>query len=107
MPISYKLHHFDYDNYQTFTKVLDAVKSLGYVDSSYGNDTCPSIILDLPNGHWQQVWIDYASPELREDPNWSMFSVNVEDENGNETAPAEFDDINELIARLKEETTNA
>ena len=107
MPITYKLPHTDYDKYQAFNQVLDAVKSLGYVDSSYGNDTCPSIMLELPNKHWQQVWIDYASLELREDPKWPMFSVTVFDENGNETARAEFDDINELIARLKEETSNA
>tara|TARA_R110002153_G_scaffold157610_1_gene309651 strand:+ start:171 stop:494 length:324 start_codon:yes stop_codon:yes gene_type:complete len=100
MPITF-VPHTDYDNYQVFNHVLDAVKSLGYVDSSYGNDTCPSIMLELPNGHWQQVWIDYASLELREDPKWPMFSVTVFDENGNETARAEFDDANELIARLK------
>ena len=91
----------DYDNYEVFTKVLDAVKSVGYYDSSYGNDTCPSIVRDFPNDHFQQVWIDYANPEMREDPKWPMFAVTAFDENHNETATDQFENIDELIAHLK------
>ena len=39
--------HVNYDNIETFTKVLDAVKHLGYEDTTYGNDTCPSISRDF------------------------------------------------------------
>ena len=93
--------HVDYDNIETFNKVLDAVKYLGYSDTSYGNDTCPSISREFVCGNWQQVWIDYANPEMREDPEWPMFNVVVFDENHNEVATDSFDDVEELIARLK------
>jgi hypothetical protein len=93
--------HVDYDNIETFNKVLDAVKHLGYSDTSYGNDTCPSISRDFDNGNWQQVWIDYADPEMREDPEWPMFNVVMFDENHDELATDSFDDVEELIVRLK------
>jgi len=93
--------HVDYDNIETFNKVLDAVKHLGYSDTSYGNDTCPSISRDFDNGNWQQVWIDCANPEMREDPEWPMFNVVMFDENHDELATDSFDDVEELIVRLK------
>jgi|SaaInlStandDraft_1057018.scaffolds.fasta_scaffold771090_1 hypothetical protein len=93
--------HVDYDNIETFNKVLDAVKDIGYSDTSYGNDTCPSISRDFDNGNWQQVWIDYANPEMREDAEWPMFNVVMFDENHNELATDSFDNVEELILRLK------
>ena len=96
-----QLPHGNYDNLETFNKVLNAVRYLGYYDASYGNDTCPSIIKDLPNEEWQQVWIDYANPDMREDINWPMFCVVRFDANHMEISTDEFDDIEELIDKLK------
>lgn len=96
-----QLPHGNYDNLKTFNKVLNAVRHLGYYDASYGNDTCPSIIKDFPNDEWQQVWIDYADPEMREDINWPMFCVVRFDANHMEIATDEFDEVDELISKLK------
>lgn len=93
--------HQDYDNLETFNRILNEVKYLGYYDASYGNDTCPSILKDLDDGEWQQVWIDYKDPEKREDIDWPMFYVVRFDANHMEIATDEFDEVDGLMSKLK------
>lgn len=53
----------DYDDKEGFADLLD--KLPGYIDSSWHNDTCPSM------QHEQtltRIWVDYADPEKRESP---------------------------------------
>jgi hypothetical protein len=40
---------------------------------------------------------------MREDPEWPMFNVVMFDENHDELATDSFDDVEELVARLKGE----
>ena len=94
-----------YDNLKVFNYVLDAVKHLGFVDTSSPTNFCPSITRELPNGRMQEVFIDYADAELREDPDCRMFSVSHTEKNGYEAPGQDFsvDDADELIKRLEQD----
>tara|TARA_R110002072_G_scaffold292424_1_gene461065 strand:+ start:101 stop:400 length:300 start_codon:yes stop_codon:yes gene_type:complete len=94
----------DYDNLKVFNYVLNAVKSLGFVDTTSPNDFCPSITRELPSGSFQKVFIDYANPELREDPACLMFDVSTTDKEGYEEPGYDFsvDDADELIEALEQ-----
>jgi len=93
-----------YDNSKTFDYVLNAVKSMGFVDTTSTTDFCPSISRDLPGGSKQQVFIDYANRELREDPIGKLFSVYHTDKNGYEKPGYDFlvDNADELIKALEQ-----
>ena len=93
-----------YDNSKVFDYVLEAVKSLGFVDTTSLTDFCPSISRDLRSGSVQQVFIDYANPELREDPACRMFDVSTTDKEGYEEPGYDFsvDDADELIEALEQ-----
>lgn len=55
-------------NYKTeFPNYQDEIPALeGFIDTSYGNDACPSFELPLSDGLAVRVWVEYADPSQRE-----------------------------------------
>ena len=47
----------------------------GYEDTSWHNDTCPSIEKDYGNGVRVRVWCDYVDPEKRQNPEYKRFAI--------------------------------
>ena len=58
----------DYDNCVLFESVRDELAPLGLVDSSWHNDSCPSLVAQVSDETYLQVHIDYKARELREYP---------------------------------------
>jgi len=61
--------HADYDNAETFNKVLHTLQPFGFVDTSWHNDTCPSVALyadDETGEELVKIYIDFADPMERE-----------------------------------------
>ena len=58
----------DYDAIVDFNFARDALAKYGFVDSTYGNDTCPSLSVEIPGFAERriQLWIDYRNPFARE-----------------------------------------
>lgn len=65
----------EYDNMPMFEAMRSKLASLGFEDSSWGNDACPCVALELPNGDWIQVFVDYSDVNLRDVTAAPMFSV--------------------------------
>lgn len=65
-----KLWFEDYDNATAFHTLRDALAPLGFVDTTWRNDACPSLgwAEDLEeSGEIEiRVWIEYYDPEKRE-----------------------------------------
>jgi hypothetical protein len=56
---------------------LDAVRkleSLGFVDESYGNDTCPKMTFN-GNGFHVNIWIEAIDPDMREEDGDPQFQA--------------------------------
>jgi len=59
-------HFPDFDNDALFEEVLDLLEPFGFVDTTWGNDECPSIgFLDEDGDDLIRVWVDYADPGKR------------------------------------------
>ena len=71
--------HPDYDNAATFNKVLHALQPFGFVDSSWHNDSCPSVALYIDDDTGEElvkVYVDWADPAKRENgPEMDQFHV--------------------------------
>lgn len=55
--------HEGYDNAATFSVVASILAPIGFVNSTYRNDTCPSLYNEASNLH---LFVDYLDPEKRE-----------------------------------------
>lgn len=94
--------HPNYDNAETFNEILSALASKGFADSSYKNDTCPSIALfeDEDAYNYTQIWIDYKDPEMREDCDLTEFFV-VRYAEGERVESYAIDCKEELLKKLQ------
>ena len=72
--MSYKTAFPSFDH-EIDTKPLQA---LGFADSSWCNDACPSFIKQLPNNKECKVYVDYQDKELRDHPEGTQYSVLVQ-----------------------------
>jgi hypothetical protein len=94
----------DFDNGENFAKVLAALQPLGFEDSTWVNDACPSVTkMDaLEFDSVMIVYVDYADPEQRENGSLAHeFAAYV-------TAAGtshEFDSADELIAFVQHTLT--
>ena len=50
----------DYDNAPLFDAILARLAPFGFVDSSYGNDACPSMTRELKSDKFISVFVDYV-----------------------------------------------
>lgn len=63
--------HTDYDNNEFFNALAVELADEGFEDTSYGNDTCPSLGLEFDHAGQEgfiQIFIEYVNPDLREYP---------------------------------------
>lgn len=67
----------DYDNQKAFDACLEALKPLGFEDSTYQHDACPSMVLMTRDSTTVRValYVDYKNPLGREMPEQSEFAV--------------------------------
>lgn len=56
----------NYDNVETFRFMESRLNWCGFKDSTYGNDTCPSLACELSDETFVQVFVNYRNPALRE-----------------------------------------
>ena len=92
--------HADYDNYDMLNKLFHALAPHGWQNSTWKNDTCPSLQKEERHGNVCRIFVDYANPDLREDPEWPMFSYNCYDAEDMLTFQEEFDNVDKLIIYL-------
>ncbi len=67
----------EYDNLDAFRAIEAGLASLGFVDSTWHNDLCPSLSLETKPDVFVIVWIDYHKAELRDIPEGAEFFVHV------------------------------
>ena len=94
--------HADYDNYDTLNKLFHALSPLGWVHSSWKNDTCPSLEKEEKHGNTCRIFVDYKDPDLRVDPIWALLAYTVEDREGYLVLQEGFDNVDKLIIYLTE-----
>lgn len=87
-----------FDNLAAFATILEAFAPLGFVDTSWSNDVCPSIGLFTEDGDETiyRIWIDFADPSKREFEGLTTFTM-TSDEN---TVVAS-DDLERFIGDVK------
>ena len=95
--------HEDYDNYDMLNKLFNALSPHGWKNSTWKNDTCPSLQKEELHGNTCRIFVDYINPDRREDKRWSLLSYTVEDAEGYLVLQDQFDDVDELIIYLTEE----
>ena len=68
----------DFDNGASFDRILEALAPFGAVDSSWHNDTNPSIWVGDDNGeNGVKVWVDYADRAKRESVLFAAYAVTI------------------------------
>ena len=95
--------HEDYDNYDMLNKLFHALSPHGWKNSSWKNDTCPSLEKEELHGNTCRIFVDYINPEMREDPRWRLLSYSCYDAEGMKTFHEEFDNVDSIIVFLTEE----
>ena len=92
--------HEDYDNYDMLNKLFHALAPHGWQDSTWKNDTCPSLYKEERHGNTCRIFVDYVDPSKREYHHWSVLSYNCYDAEGMLTFQESFDNVDKLIIFL-------
>ena len=92
--------HGDYDNFDMLNKLFHALAPHGWQNSSWKNDTCPSLIKEEIHGNACRIFVDYINPEMRESPDWGLLYFTIEDAEGYLVVQEGFEDADELIRYL-------
>lgn len=92
--------HMDYDNGPLFNETGRFLSRFGFTDSTWGNDTCPSVYYETdPTQEFAcHVFVDYADPELREIQG-PMLIVNFYVDGSLDKSKC-FDKLSEVVAYL-------
>ena len=98
--------HADYDNYDMLNKLFHALSPHGWENSSWKNDTCPSLIKEEQHGNACQIFVDYVDPSKREYHHWSVLSYQCHDAEGCLTFHEGFDNVDKLIIYLTKKVTS-
>jgi hypothetical protein len=94
--------HEDYDNYDMLNKLFHALAPHGWENSTWKNDTCPSLQKEEIHGNVCKIFVDYLNPDMREDPSWALLAYTVEDREGYLVLQEGFDNVDKLIIFLTE-----
>ena len=84
----------------------ELLKIDGFYDSSWGNDICPSITMDLGNEWYCQIFCDYLDPKLREEKESARFFILHQQDNSYEGAKLMTDSEEEVRQWVKDNITN-
>lgn len=85
-------NQFDFDDTERFLALLQRLP--GFVDSSWGNDTCPSMTNETAK---LTVWHDYADYDLRELGSHCQFTVVHGDLDSTQEVLLETNDIEIVV----------
>lgn len=97
------------DEFPRFDDVLPTLE--GFHDSSWHNDACPSLTMDLPNGFRWQIFVDYKDQNESDfadiDPaNYKRFAISLFDDEGFQHQGENFDTFEELTKWLNDFMAN-
>ncbi|NEX60104.1 hypothetical protein [Noviherbaspirillum galbum] len=82
--------------------VLDVQIPGGFVDVSWHNNACPSWRVEKGNGHYLQLFVDYARPEDRDTPTLPRFSLHLHDAHMDYITPViQSNDYADILALLE------
>lgn len=70
-----------YDNELLFLELLQRLTYLGAYDSSWGNDVCPSILIEATDTRWIKVWVDWKDEAKQESVAEVIIAIVDEEEN--------------------------
>ena len=97
----------NFDDLESFEKILNALKGEGFEDYSWHNDAMPCIGKDIGNDFHLIIWVDYKNPDLaefvdeRKDGSMKQFMFGERDADGEYTEEYLYDDADKLIADAK------
>ena len=80
--------------FENFDDVIEIPE--GWISTSWRNNACPSMALEIDEDYSVTIWIDYKNPELRETVG-KRFIVSLENLEEEYTPMGEFDTIEEAI----------
>ena len=89
--------HEDYDNFDMLNKLFHALAPHGWQNSTWKNDTCPSLIKEEIHGNVCRIFVNYINPEVRKSPDWGLLYFTIEDAEGYLVIQDGFEDADELI----------
>ena len=97
--------HPGYDNVKALNIAAEQLSQFNVEDSTYGNDSCPSILVWINEGTetYLQLFIDYKNPELREEEEMLEFCVTLYEE-GDMQETEDFDSLDLAIDHITEKT---
>ena len=86
---------------------IELLTSLGFEDTSYCNDLCPSFTKSLTKAIRLTLWIDYKDIDLKDIEDYPMYSLTIEDNEANLAADyfkdlTNTNDWSKVIAYIKE-----
>ena len=89
--------------FPNFDDVLPTLE--GFHDRSWHNDACPSLMMELPNGFYWHIFMDYKDQDLSDfadiDPTtYKRFAISLMDDEGFQHQGENFDTWAELLKWL-------
>ena len=95
--------HQDYDNFDMLNKLFHALAPHGWQNSTWKNDTCPSLEKKEMHGNVCRIFVDYLNPDFRKYPSWALLEYSEEDAEGYLVLQDGFNDADERINFLTKE----
>jgi hypothetical protein len=83
--------------FENFDDVIEIPE--GFISTSWRNNACPSMALEIDENTHITIWIDYKNPELRETIG-KRFIVSVETLEEEFDNSGEFDTLEEALERV-------
>jgi hypothetical protein len=84
--------------FENFDDVIEIPE--GWISTSWRNNACPSMALEINEDYSITIWIDYKNPELRETVG-KRFIVSLENLEEDFTPMGEFDTLEEALQQAE------
>jgi hypothetical protein len=83
--------------FENFDDVIEIPE--GFISTSWRNNACPSMALEIDENTAITIWIDYKNPALRQ-TGGKRFIVSIQDEEEEFNNSGEFDTLEEALERV-------
>lgn len=83
--------------FENFDDVIEIPE--GFISTSWRNNACPSMALEIDENTAITIWIDYKNPALRQTVG-KRFIVSIQDEEEEFNNSGEFDTLEEALERV-------
>jgi hypothetical protein len=84
--------------FENFDDVIEIPE--GWISTSWRNNACPSMALEINEDYSITIWIDYKNPDLRETVG-KRFIVSLENLEEDFTPMGEFDTLEEALQQAE------